>query len=237
MHEDDYLATSEGVKLPSLKSFRKSQHKLTKISQRKATRRIGTKARRKLAKREARVHQRIARARKDHAYKTAHKLMATGKKVFFHEKLNLAGLSKRNKPKQDKTGKYLPNGQSAKSGLNKSWQDAAFRQFFNILKYIGEKTGASVVAVNPAYTPMILPYRDEFVFTDVNIRQYWDEELSLWVDRDIASSINLKRVGLDLFPTIIRRKGNPVVKASTTNSTSKLALSILRGLEKPALYA
>ena len=36
LHEDDYLATSEGVKLPSRKSFRKSQGKLAKVSQRKA---------------------------------------------------------------------------------------------------------------------------------------------------------------------------------------------------------
>lgn len=237
LHEDDYLATSEGVKLPSLKAFRKSEDKLAKISQRKAKKKAGTKSRRKLAKSEAKLHQRIARARKDHGYKTAHKLMTTGKKVFFHEKLNLAGLSRRNKPKQDEAGKYLSNGQSAKSGLNKSWQDAAFASFFNILKYIGEKSGASVVAVNPSYTSMVLPYRDEFVFTDMSIREYWDEELNLWVDRDISSSINLKRVGLDLFPTIIRRRGNPVVKTSTTNSTSKLVLSVLRGLEKPALYA
>lgn len=237
LHQDDYLATSEGVKLPSLKSFRKSQHKLAQVSQRKATRKRGTKARRKLAKREARVHQRIARARKDHAYKTAHKLMATGKKVFFHENLNLAGLSKRNKSQQDSEGKYLPNGQSAKSGLNKSWADAAFRQFFNILKHIGEKTGALVIAVNPAYTSMILPYKDEFVFTDCRIREYWDEELNLLVDRDISASINTKRVGLDLFPTIKRRRGkDPVVVASTTNSTSKEVLATLRSIEKPALY-
>lgn len=84
---------------------------------------------------------------------------------------------------------------------------------------------------------MILPYKDEFVFTDVSIRKYWDEELSLWVDRDIASGINVKRVGLDVFPTIKRRRGNPVVKASTTNSTSKLVLSLLQGLEKPTLYS
>ena len=46
------------------------------------------------------------------------------------EKLNLAGLSRKNKPKTDETGKFLPNGQSAKSGLNKSWADAAFGQPF-----------------------------------------------------------------------------------------------------------
>ncbi|BAZ43109.1 transposase (plasmid) [Chondrocystis sp. NIES-4102] len=237
LHEDDYLATSEGVKLPSLKSFRSSRDKLAKVSKRKSTKKKGSKSRRKLAKREAKLHSSIARARKDHAYNTAHALLKTGKKVFFHEKLNLVGLSRRNKAKTDTNGKFLPNGQSAKSGLNKSWADAAFGQFFNILKFKAEKAGALVIPVNPQYTSMLLPYKDEFVFTDCGIREYWDEELNLLIDRDVSASINVKRVGLDLFPTIKRCKGNPVVIASTTNSTLKEVLSTLRGLEKPALYS
>jgi putative transposase len=237
LHEDDYLATSEGVKLPSLKSFRQSQGKLAKISKRKSAKKKGSKSRRKLAKSEAKLHQQIARARKDHSYNTAHALLKTGKKVFFHEKLNLAGLSRRNKAKQDDEGKYLPNGQSATSGLNKSWADAAFGIFFNILKFKAEKAGALVIPVNPQYTSQLLPYKDEFVFTDCGIREYWDEEYQLLIDRDISAGMNVKRVGLDLFPTIIRRKGNPVVVASATNSTLKEVLSTLRGLEKPALYS
>jgi putative transposase len=233
LHENDYLATSEGIKLPSLKSFRKSQGKLASVSKRKSTKKKDSKSRRKLAKREARLHQQIARARKDHAYNTAQELLSTGKKVFFHEKLNLAGLSRRNKAKTDEQGKFLPNGQSAKSGLNKSWADAAFGQFFNILKFKAEKAGALVIPVNPQYTSMLLPYKDEFVFTDCGIREYWDEELSLLIDRDISASINVKRVGLDLFPTIKRCQGNPVVIASTTNSTSKLVLTALLGFQKP----
>ena len=242
LHEDDYLATSEGVKLPSLKSFRKSQSKLAKISKRKSAKKKGSthrasdKSRRKLAKKEAKLHQQIARARKDHAYNTAQCLLNTGKKVFFHEKLNLAGLSRRNKVKTDEMGKFLPNGQLAKSGLNKSWADAAFGQFFNILKFKAEKAGALVIPVNPQYTSQLLPYKDEFIFTDCSIREYWDDELKLLIDRDLSSSVNIKRVGLDLFPTIKRCKGNPVVVASTTNSTSKLALTALRGFQKPALY-
>ncbi len=237
LHEDDYLATSEGFKIPSLKSFRKFQHKLAKISQRQSTKKKSSKARRKLAKREARLHQQIARARKDHAYNTAQTLLDTGKKVFFHEKLNLAGLSRRNKIKTDEKGNYLPNGNTAKSGLNKSWADSAFGQFFEILKFKAEKAGALVIPVNPQYTSQLLPYKDEFVFTDCSIREYWDEELKLLVDRDISAGINIKRVGLDVFPTLKRRKGNPVVVASTTNSTSKQVLSILRELEKPTLYS
>ena len=123
------------------------------------------------------------------------------------EKLNLVGLSRRNKIKQseearvadrrkgksrcDEYGKYLPNGQSAKSGLNKSWADAAFGQFFNILKFKAEKAGASVILVNPQYTSQLLPYKDEFVFTDCSIREYWDEEFKLLIDRDISAGINI----------------------------------------------
>ena len=235
LHEDDYLATSEGIKLPSLKSFRKSQNKLAKVSQRKASKRKGSKARRKLATKEAKLHQKIARSRKDHAYNTAQKLLATGKQVFFHEKLNLKGLSRKNQTKQDESGKYLPNGQSAKSGLNKSWADAGFGQFFDILKYKAEKAGAVVIPVNPQYTSQLLPYKDQFVFTDVSIREYWDEEIQLLIDRDISSGINIKRVGLGFFPTIKRRKGKAVITNSYTNLTSKEVLSTLWSLEKPAL--
>ncbi|MEI2577230.1 transposase [Scytonema sp. PRP1] len=233
LNEDDYLATSENTKLPALKSFRKSEERLTKVSKRKSAKKKGSKPRRKLAKREAREHQRIARARIDHAFKTAHALVRTNKKVFVHEDLNLKALSKRNKAKQDENGKYLPNGQSAKSGLNKSWNDAAFGQFFTILEYIAGKAGARTIAVKPAYTSQLLAYRDEFIFTDCSIREYWDDTESLWVDRDVNASINVKRVGLGLFPTIKRRKGNLVVSSSTTNSTLKEVLETLLTCQKP----
>ncbi|MEM7592281.1 MAG: hypothetical protein AAF383_12305, partial [Cyanobacteria bacterium P01_A01_bin.83] len=140
-----------------------------------------------------------------------------------------------------------------KSGLNKSWADAAFGQFFNILKFKAQsrmaqsvarrdlaavaacKAGALVIPVNSQYTSQLLPYKDKFVFTDCSIREYWDDELKLLIDRDLSSSVNIKRVGLGLFPTIKRRKGNPVVVASTTNSTLKIVLTALRGFQKPAL--
>jgi putative transposase len=201
---------------------------LASVSIKKNARNKGSRRRRKLAWREGRIHQRIARSRKDFQYKTAHKLVRTGKKVFFHEHLNLGGLTKRNAAKQDSSGNYLPNGQSAKSGLNKSWLDAGFGQFFSILSYIAGKAGAHTIEKNPAYTSLLLSYRDEFVFTDCSIRSYWDEELKIWVDRDINAAINIKRVGLDVFPTLKRRKGNPVVVSSTTNSTLKEVLTALK---------
>lgn len=236
LHEDVYLATSEGQTLPSLKPLRKNLDKLAKLQTKKNARKKGSRRRRKLAKQESRLHQRIARSRRDFQYKTAYKLVRTNQKVFFHEDLNIAGLTKRNGVKQDDSGKYLSNGQSAKSGLNKSWLDAAFGQFFSILGYIAEKAGAVVIEKNPAYTSQLLSYKDEFVFTNCSIRKYWDGELKIWVDRDINAAINLKRVGLDVFPTIKRRRGNSVVVSSTTNSTTKEVLTaFIKASEASAL--
>lgn len=190
----------------------------------------GSKARRKLAKREARQHQRIARSRKDFQYKTAHKIVRTGKKFIFHEDLNLKGLTKRNKVKQTDDGIFLPNGQSAKSGLNKSWSDAAFGNFFTTLEYIAAKAGSVVIAKNPAYTSMILSYRDEIIFTDCSMRDFWDEQNSLMVDRDVNAAINLKRLGLGIFPSIKRRSGKLSVVGSMDDNTTKEILNTLIGL-------
>ncbi|MGL5066095.1 MAG: RNA-guided endonuclease InsQ/TnpB family protein [Microcoleus sp.] len=227
LNEDVYLATSEGDKLPSIKPLRTNQIRLDRISTKRNKRKRGSRARRKLAKREARQHQRIARLRKDFQYKTAHKLVRTGKKVFFYEDLNLKGLTKRNKAKQDDDGKFLPNGQSAKSGLNKSWLDAAFGNFFKTLDYIAEKAGAVCISKKPAYSSMVLCYRNEVIFTDCGIRDYWDEQNSLMVDRDINAAINLKRLGLDIFPSIKRRSGNLSIVGTMDDSTTKEILNTL----------
>lgn len=233
LHEDDFLALSDGQKLQSLKSFRKTQFLLAGVSKRKAARKQGDNRRRKLAKREARIHQRIARSRKDHAFKTAHKVVKSGHQVYFHEDLDLKNLTKRNKAKQDEDGKFLPNGQSAKSGLNKSWNDAAFGAFFKTLEYIAGKAGAKVVGVRPNHTSQFLSYRDEKIFTDCEIREYWDEIEQLLVDRDINAAINIKRVGLGLFLTLNSRSGK--VKVSLTSSTAMEVLRFFRGLQKPTL--
>ena len=227
LHEDVYLATSSGEKLPSLKPLRKNQAKLDRISRKRNKRKRGKAARRFLAKKEAKQHQKIARSRQDFHYKTAHKLVRSGAKFYFHEDLNLKSLTKRNKVKQDDEGTYLPNGQSAFAGLNKSWLDAAFGQFFKTLEYIAEKAGSVVVSQKPAYTSMLLCYRNEIVFADCNIREYWDEQHSLMVDRDINAAINLKKLGLDIFPSIKRRNGNLSVVGTMDDSTVKEILHTL----------
>ena len=81
---------------------------------------------------------------------------------------------------------------------------------------------------------MVLSYRNEMIFTECSIRDYWDEQNSLMVDRDINATINLKRLGLGIFPSIKRRSGNLSVVGSMDNSTIKEILHTLhRAAKKP----
>lgn len=83
-----------------------------------------------------------------------------------------------------------------------------------------------VKKVNPAYTSQLLSYRDEFVFTDYFIREYYDLIEQIKIDRDINASINIKRVGLELSPTINCRNGK--ITKSMTKSTMKEVLAVFK---------
>ncbi|MGD2179591.1 RNA-guided endonuclease InsQ/TnpB family protein [Lusitaniella coriacea] len=231
---DDYLALSTGDKLPSLKPLRKSTESLTKVSQAKSSAKRGSRKRRKLARREAGIHQKIARQRKQHRYETAHSVVNTGAKNIFVEKLNLAGLKKRNKVKQDDTGKFLPNGQASKSGLNKSWSDAAFGMFLDTLSVVASKAGASVHKVNPAYTSKVLCYRNIVAFDSLSAREYRDTELGLTVDRDINAALNIKQRGLQVFPVpkkASKRKGIKIVR-DLERSTVTAMVDVFRRIDQ-----
>jgi putative transposase len=88
------------------------------------------------------LHQQVARQRKQWHFELAGELVNKAE-VIFVEDLKVSNMAKRNKPKQDESGKFLPNGQSAKSGLNKSFADAGIAGFLNeILPYKARKSWA-----------------------------------------------------------------------------------------------
>ncbi len=233
LNGDVFIASSEGELLSSVKVFRKNQDELAKISLKKSAKRKGSAKRRNLAKKEAKIHQKIARSRKDHHFKTSHRLTKTGKKVFFVEDLDLKSLTKRNKAKQDENGKFLPNHQAQKSGLNKSFLDAGFGQFVDILTHIVAKTGGQVIKVKPNYTSQICCNCDTHVPKELSDRIHNCQACNVVMDRDINAAVNIKRVGLGVFPTIKSRKGKLIIESSGSMSTFKEIPGINR---KPTPY-
>jgi len=202
---EKFWTASDGEVEPIQQHYRKSESKLAKLANRKDSKPHQSASRRKLAKKISKHHQRLQRKRRQFHYESATKLVSRDEQVFFVEDIKPGNLSKKNKPKQDENGKYLPNGQSAKSGLNKSINDAGWSQFLSILTYKAAKAGKSVVKVKPHDTSQICSCCNRFEEKDLSIRIH-ECLCGLVLERDWNAAINIKRVGLGMFPTIKRRK-------------------------------
>lgn len=226
---EKFWSCSDGTVEPIQQHFRRGQQQLARVQRKKEARKHRTRRRRKLAKTQARIHQRIARQRKQFHNESASRVFDKGVKVVFVEQLQLKNMTRRNKPKQDEQGNYLPNGQSAKTGRNKSFMDAGIGQFLSILSFKAEKAGAIVVKVNPNYTSQICSCCDSYVPKTLDIRVHECPHCGIVLDRDLNAAINVKRVGLGVFPTIKRstRKNGTALKI---HSTGREAYTILAEL-------
>lgn len=153
------LSTGEQVENPRF--LKKAKGKLVK-TQRKLARlqheprnHPGKKAAKKSV---GRAYKHVANQRRDFAFKEAGRL-TTEFSIICIEDLLVANLVRRPKPKEDESnpGTYLPNGASAKSGLNRSISDVGWSLFTTILEHKAESAGARIVKVNPAYTSQTCP--------------------------------------------------------------------------------
>ena len=146
-----YAVTSDGEFIEVPKFFRLSEHRLSKLQVRLAKKTKHSKAWKILRRKIAKLHQLIARQRLDWQFKLAYHLFSDVS-VIFLEELQIANLVRRCKAKLASNGQFLPNGQLAKSGLNKSLQDAATINSLDVLQYIAWKLGKRVVKVDPKGT-------------------------------------------------------------------------------------
>lgn len=144
---------NEGNQVLPQKFFRKAEEKLAKLQRKLADNKRGKKAKRLIRQRIAKLHQKIARQRRQWHFEEAKKLCGIAD-VIFVEDLQIANLRRRNKPKKEE-GKFVANGQSAKSGLNKSFSDCGIAQFLEILEHQAKKLGNKVVKVNPKRTSQV----------------------------------------------------------------------------------
>lgn len=106
----------------------------------------------------AELHGKVRRQRLDHAHKTALGLVREHD-LIAHEDLKIRNMSKAPEPKPDPNtpGSFLPNGASAKTGLNRSINDAGWGVFLAILNAKAESAGREVIAVDPRNTSRRCP--------------------------------------------------------------------------------
>jgi len=144
-----FAALSTGEFIDHPRYFRKAEKKLAKAQQALSRKKKGSHRRKKAGQQVAKQHRKIRNQRQDFQHKASRKLI-NQYQIIMLEDLQTKNLTKRPKPKQDEeTGKFLPNGASAKAGLNKSILDAGWSTFTEMVSVKAAWAGRTVVFVNP----------------------------------------------------------------------------------------
>ncbi len=143
-----FLTCDDGSYIEIPKFLRKASQRLARLQRAKSKLPNQSKDKKKLYSAIAKLHQKIARQRQDFHFVVAYWLFSKAEVVFI-EDLKLKNLIRRNKPKPNGQGVFLPNRQAQSSGMNKSWLDAGHSSFFEILEWVAWKLGKRVIRVDP----------------------------------------------------------------------------------------
>ncbi|WP_377480041.1 MAG: transposase [Microcoleus anatoxicus] len=148
-----HLSDGYQIKNPKLSTNKKAKRTL-KIRQRRVSRKTkGSKNRKKAAIQVGKFHQKISDKRQAYQWKAANLIVSRNVDVIAIEDLNISGMMRRCKVKSDeKTGRFLKNGQSRKNGLNRAISDASWGDLGLKIEYLAAKQGKIVIKVNPKHS-------------------------------------------------------------------------------------
>lgn len=193
----DFAILSNGEVIKNPHYHKNSENKIKKLNKdlsrkEKGSNRYG-RAKVKLAK----AHNEVANRRKDFLNKLSTEIVNRYDTICL-EDLNIKGMSKRCKAKKDENGTYLPNGQTAKSRLNKAINDVGWGEFTRMLKYKAEWKGKNIIQIGKFEPSSKTCSHCGYVKKDLTLK---DRE---WIcpscgtnhDRDINAAINIKDFAL-----------------------------------------
>ncbi len=186
-----HLATlSNGVMIEHPRYFRCAKKKLEKAHQAVSRGKKGSHRREKAKKRLSKAHRKVRNQRRDFLHKESRKLVNRYQVLVF-EDIKVSNLVRKPKAKQDEeTGKYVPNGASAKGGLNKSILDAGWGMFVSMCSSKAEGAGRTLLKVSPKFTSQICSMCGKIGKKDLSER--WHScECGAELDRDVNAALNI----------------------------------------------
>ena len=135
-------------------STNKKARRTLKIRQRRINRKVkGSNNRKKAANKVGRFHKKITDKRTAYQWSVANTIVSRKVDAIALEDLNISGMLRRCQVKTDeKTGRFLKNGQSRKKGLNRSISDASWSDLILKIEYLAVKQGKVVIKINPQYS-------------------------------------------------------------------------------------
>ena len=182
------LSTGEFIEHP--RYFRKAQKTLQKRQQVLSRKKKGSHRRERAKRLIGKAHRKIARQRRDFLHKESRKLVNRYQVMVF-ENIQTGNLTKRPKPKQvEETKQYLPNGASAKGGLNTSILDAGWGTFVQLCSSKAAEAGRTLLKVDPKYTSQVCANCGQVRKKDLSER--WHScACGAELDRDVNAAINI----------------------------------------------
>lgn len=173
-----FLVISDGQVVDNPKYLKQSESKLKELQQ-QHSKKLTLKTRKKLAY----LHEKVSNQRKDFQHKVSREIVNNYGHIFV-EKLQ---------PKEMVKNSFRI--------LNKYINDAAWTQFFNLLRYKAENAGRTFIEVNPRGTTQTCSQCGEIVPKDLSIRIHNCSYCGLVLDRDLNAAKNILRRGQRLVFT------------------------------------
>jgi len=190
-----FAALSDGTFINNPRYYRKAEKTLERRQQVLSRKKRGSHRREKARRLVAKAHRKIRNQRRDFLHKQAKRLVERYQTIVF-EDLQTEHLVKRPKAKQDENGKYLPNGASAKAGLNTSILDAGWGMFVDLCSFKAACAGRNVVKVNPYKTSQVCSAcLRECPHKELDERTHICIHCGVVLDRDTNAAVNILRLG------------------------------------------
>ena len=145
------VTLSTGEKIDNPRFLRHSGDRLTVLQQQLSKKKKGSSNYKKAKYKVVLCHEKIRNQRKDYLHKISFRLVRESQAIIM-EDLNVKGMSSRVKPKKAESAGYAPNGQAAKSGLNKSILDAGVSMLTTMIEYKADWYGTTIITI-PRFAP------------------------------------------------------------------------------------
>jgi putative transposase len=186
-----FAALSTGEFLDHPRHYRKAEKKLKKLQTALSRKKRGSHRRKKAVRAVAAAHRKIRNQRRDFQHKASRRLV-NRYQVIGLEDLRVKNLTRAPAPKQDENGQYLPNGASAKAGLNKSILDAGWSTFTDMVSAKPAWAARTMILVDPFKSSQVCSQcHKEGPHKDLDERVHSCLHCGVVLDRDTNAAINI----------------------------------------------
>lgn len=220
-----YLSNGETIDNPRF-STNKHIKRLMKVRQRRVNRKQkGSKNRRKAQNKVTTLHHKIQQKREAYQWWVAKKIVGLADGVAV-EDLQVKNMMKRCKPVKSATGRFLPNNQSAKRGLNRSIADASWYGLTQKLEYMAAKSGKKLYRVNPQYTSQTCSKCKHVDKSSRNREKFVCTNCGYIDDANLQAARNVRTKAIDSYGVTIVKKTRIRSKTVRRDSSKPVQLSI-----------